>query len=202
MAVRGRTPVHEMGHYLGLRHIWGDGDVLGPNNCDQSDGIDDTPYASTQSGFDCNKSKNSCTRIESFYGADVPDLVENFMDYASEDCMNMFTEGQVELMRNVLLGPRGSLLADPTAVKNPDIASPLSIFPNPAHDQLTILIPDQDGSNTRVRLMDINGKVLIDQPYFFRETTLSMDLTGFQPGIYWVQILTSNRTYSAKVVIQ
>src|SRR3989338_7396146 len=37
--VRGRTPVHEVGHYLGLRHIWGDGD------CTAQDGIDDTPNA-------------------------------------------------------------------------------------------------------------------------------------------------------------
>lgn len=41
--IRGRTPIHEVGHYLGLRHIWGDGGLFGPNDCAQSDGIDDTP---------------------------------------------------------------------------------------------------------------------------------------------------------------
>ncbi|MDQ3017629.1 MAG: hypothetical protein M3R25_13045, partial [Bacteroidota bacterium] len=45
LTVRGRSASHEIGHYLGLRHIWGDGGVFGPNDCQQSDGIDDTPFA-------------------------------------------------------------------------------------------------------------------------------------------------------------
>ena len=38
----GRTASHEVGHYLGLRHIWGDGD------CTAEDGIDDTPNADAE----------------------------------------------------------------------------------------------------------------------------------------------------------
>ncbi|MBK8471650.1 MAG: hypothetical protein IPL33_05335 [Sphingobacteriales bacterium] len=41
------TAVHEVGHYLGLRHIWGDGD------CTQDDGIDDTPDADAQNRCNC-----------------------------------------------------------------------------------------------------------------------------------------------------
>jgi len=53
--VEGRTATHEVGHYLGLRHIWGDGD------CTEEDGVDDTPNADAESQQDCNPSKNTCT---------------------------------------------------------------------------------------------------------------------------------------------
>jgi hypothetical protein len=102
LTIRGRTGTHEFGHYLGLRHIWGDGSTFGANDCMQSDGIDDTPFANTQSSFDCQTSRNTCTQIETYYGADAPDMVQNYMDYSSESCMNLFTKGQVAVMRGVL----------------------------------------------------------------------------------------------------
>ncbi|MFN5911951.1 MAG: M43 family zinc metalloprotease, partial [Bacteroidota bacterium] len=70
--VAGRTCVHEVGHYLGLRHIWGDGD------CSQEDGIDDTPNADSQSNQDCDVTRNTCT--DNIAGTDLPDMVENYMD--------------------------------------------------------------------------------------------------------------------------
>ena len=54
LEVLGRTTTHEVGHYLGLRHIWADGD------CSEEDGIDDTPNAMDQSNFDCDDTKNTC----------------------------------------------------------------------------------------------------------------------------------------------
>ena len=92
--VRGRTPVHEVGHYLGLRHIWGDGD------CAAQDGIDDTPNADAQSNSDCDITKNTC--VDNIQGVDLPDMVENYMDYSAETCQNSFTQGQVDLMHGVL----------------------------------------------------------------------------------------------------
>jgi hypothetical protein len=137
LVVKGRTAVHEVGHYFGLRHIWGDGGLLGPNDCAQSDGIEDTPYASAQSAFDCDTTKNSCTHFESHYQEDVPDLIENFMDYASEDCMNMFTHGQATLMRNILLGPRSGLLMPFSSVDNHATRYlDIKLIPNPAKGPL------------------------------------------------------------------
>ena len=45
---QGRTAVHEVEHYLGLRHIWGDAiEFLGEDGCAVDDGLDDTPNAAT-----------------------------------------------------------------------------------------------------------------------------------------------------------
>jgi hypothetical protein len=119
--IEGRTPVHEVAHYLGLRHIWGDA-----SNCSGTDGIGDTPKANTQSSFDCNLNRNTCTDTPT----DVPDMVENFMDYSAETCMNSFTNGQIALMRSVLAGVRADLpktCKAPTNTRETTIAPPMAV---------------------------------------------------------------------------
>lgn len=98
---RGRTTTHEVGHYLGLRHIWGD--VVG---CDGTDYCDDTPYA-----YD---SYNSCSNIDPFT-CDSEDMYQNFLDYSYDRCMNIFTNDQRERMRIVLENSprRFTLLSSP-----------------------------------------------------------------------------------------
>lgn len=86
---KGRTTTHEVGHYLGLRHIWGDG------NCDADDYCEDTPRASAANSG-CSVGMDSCP---SFPGLD---MVENYMDYSDDACMNVFTQDQKDRMTAVL----------------------------------------------------------------------------------------------------
>ncbi len=89
--VEGRTATHEIGHWLGLRHIWGDG------NCSATDYCNDTPTAA-QANFGCPTGLNSCTTSPDA----GPDMVENYMDYTDDLCMNIFTNDQKTRMRTVL----------------------------------------------------------------------------------------------------
>ncbi len=91
----GRTTTHEVGHFLNLRHIWGDG------VCGVDDFVADTPE-SDESNRGCTPTHSSCGTV---------DMVQNFMDYSDDSCMNLFTEGQKNRMRSVLLsgGTRSSL---------------------------------------------------------------------------------------------
>jgi hypothetical protein len=91
---KGRTATHEVGHWLGLRHIWGDG------NCSQDDGVGDTPLAAA-ANYNCNLGKVSCQ---------TTDMVQNFMDYTEDACMNIFTQGQGAVVNATLAGTRGSLV--------------------------------------------------------------------------------------------
>jgi hypothetical protein len=86
----GRTATHEIGHGLGLRHIWGDG------GCAVDDFCADTPTAGA-ANFGC-PNVNSCTDTP----IDFPDMKENYMDYTDDLCMNIFTNDQATRMRTVL----------------------------------------------------------------------------------------------------
>ncbi len=87
----GRTTTHEIGHWCGFRHIWGDGD------CTQDDFVVDTPPQNGNSPFgSCNNGQNSCYDPDyGDYTTDLPDMKENFMDYSGDQCMNLFTKGQL-----------------------------------------------------------------------------------------------------------
>ena len=96
---RGRTTTHEVGHYFGLRHIWGDGD------CSVDDFVSDTPTQESDSQG-CPVNPFSCGS---------PDMFQNYMDYTTDACMNLFTIEQKERMRIVLENSprRASLLNSP-----------------------------------------------------------------------------------------
>ena len=107
----GRTAVHEVGHYLGLRHIWGDAlAFFGDDGCSVDDGIWDTPNASDQAGYVCDFTKNTCSGDDFGSIDDLPDMVENYMDYSPGACQNLFTNGQINIMRTVLEISRTGLI--------------------------------------------------------------------------------------------
>lgn len=97
---RGRTATHEIGHWLGLRHIWGDGDCSADDFCDDTPSQDgDSPLTTNCASSHAN---NTCTTTDVPYGIDAPDQIENYMDYSADVCMNMFTTDQVNRMYTVL----------------------------------------------------------------------------------------------------
>jgi len=83
----GKTTTHEVGHWLGLDHIWGQGD------CVHDDNVSDTPM-SDGPNFGCAAGRVSCGSI---------DMVENYMDYSDDACMELFTQGQKERMRSIFV---------------------------------------------------------------------------------------------------
>lgn len=93
----GRTATHEVGHYLNLRHIWGDG------RCRQDDFVADTPTA--------DSSNNGCPTFPSV-SCKSADMTMNYMDYTYDACMYMFTDGQRNRMRALFQpgGARASML--------------------------------------------------------------------------------------------
>lgn len=94
----GRSATHEVGHWLNLRHIWGD-----TEHCEGTDFVEDTPNAQqpnfgkpTFPHITCNNGPNG-------------DMFVNYMDYVDDAAMVMFTAGQVARMSATLDGPRSTL---------------------------------------------------------------------------------------------
>ena len=94
----GRTATHEVGHWLNLRHIWGDA------NCG-NDLVNDTPTQQTSNGGCPTFPKVTCSNGPN------GDMFMNYMDYTNDACMFMFSAGQKARMQAVLVagGSRASL---------------------------------------------------------------------------------------------
>jgi len=91
----GRTTTHEVGHYLGLDHIWGEG-------CQSDDGISDTPDQAEEN-YECPSHPSpSC--------GNKGDMFMNYMDYTDDECMNAFSTGQNLYMRQILTTSRAELI--------------------------------------------------------------------------------------------
>jgi len=84
---QGRTLTHELGHWLGLLHTWGQS-----GGCSDDDGCEDTPPTDSPN--------NSCDTAIVKCG--TQDMVENYMEYTPDICMNTFTKCQKQIMRAVM----------------------------------------------------------------------------------------------------
>ncbi len=103
----GRTTTHEVGHYLGLRHIWGDG------GCEVDDFVLDTPNQD-------NPNNSICNDNPSRFSCGNNNMIQNYMDYTPDPCMNLFTKGQVERFDVVLANsPRRASLVNSRGTKEP-----------------------------------------------------------------------------------
>ncbi|MCW5907502.1 MAG: T9SS type A sorting domain-containing protein [Chitinophagales bacterium] len=86
---KARALSHEIGHYLNLKHVWGDTNQPGVACGD--DDVDDTPV--TRGSTSCNLNLKYCN-------PQVIENVQNHMDYSY--CTRMFTEGQAQRMQAAL----------------------------------------------------------------------------------------------------
>jgi hypothetical protein len=96
---KGRTATHEVGHFLNLRHIWGD-----RNDCSGNDFVADTPGAQA-----ANFGKPSYPHVTCHNGPNG-DMFMNYMDYVDDAAMVMFSLGQIARMNAALAGPRKKLV--------------------------------------------------------------------------------------------
>lgn len=85
----GRTLTHELGHYFNLYHIWG----RTSGSCGDDDLVQDTPP--------CKDPYYVCTPIVQCSGQQR--MIQNYLDYTPDDCMNIFTAGQL-LRMNAAMG--------------------------------------------------------------------------------------------------
>lgn len=215
---KGRTTVHEVGHYLGLQHAWGN--VLPipgfDNGCEIDDFIDDTPeeekaFASNLvrgTTNPCDTSINTCTK--NYLGRDWPDMFENYMDYSTDQCYNLFTKQQVNLMRFNLLTRRSGIISKREVEENTTTAihyttleeKGIQIYPNPTKTTFAIQINQPFLKEAQMIIYDVNGKNILQQTISKQTSTVEINSNAFSSGVYFIKIYNEDFTSFGKMIKQ
>ncbi len=204
---KGRTATHEIGHWLGIKHVWGDTDC-------GDDGVDDTPRQKTYN-FGCPSFPHVTECSQTADG----DMFMNFMDFSDDACMNMFTLGQKKRMRALFASGnlRNSFLnstacdsslvqgaplpADTTttvAVQNRDA---YKVYPNPVQSVLTIEYKPADQLVVKsFSIFNAMGTKVIGGEISKEKN--SINLSQLTPGVYVVRIGEGKNYFTSKLIKQ
>ncbi len=180
----GKTAVHETGHWLNLRHLWGD-EYCG------SDEVGDTPK---QAGY--NTDCPSGIQVTCSNGP-TGDMYMNYMDFTNDACMNLFTLGQKERMRALFAaGGARSTLLNSTGLQAPLIyESPLpeesprwlhhQLYPNPATTEMTLdLAYDVRWIGKIINVVNLQGQVVMQVPVASKIQIIN--ISKLKPGMYFL----------------
>ena len=119
--------------------------------------------------------------------------------------MNMFTQGQVEIMRNVLQGPRSGLLM-PVATQNIAAHRPdFQLSPNPASGRFSLQFNLLENANVTLRLLDAAGRSLgfaASERYPAGAHQIELDASALAPGLYFVEMRTEWGVSVRKIVLR
>lgn len=206
----GRTMTHEVGHSLGLAHIWGD------NTCG-SDEVDDTPLHNT-ANFGCPEQGHlsTCT------GTPL-EMWMNYMDYTDDRCMYFFTDGQgarasffidtdpqLSSIVNSACGTTRQVSNDITTITNPvngpsrmRLENGFSLYPTITTGPLTISLNNLTGNKAEIMIYSQTGALMRKQQINLTGKTIDqIDVSRLGNGVYFLQLNNGAYKETKKFLVQ
>jgi hypothetical protein len=188
----GRTATHEIGHWLGLLHTWGD-EFCGTDYCN------DTPAC--ESG---NQSASCTAKFSNCGGSRTRNMTENYMDYSPDSCMNVFTVNQSERIRAVLeASPRRAKLVRLACTQLAYSTSlQIEVYPNPTPSDLNVKVILPEFGDFDVALFDMSGKRVYSAFYKgYPSWIVAIPTTDIANGQYIVRVSTAAEQITKRVLI-
>ena len=194
----GRTATHEVGHWLNLRHIWGDEECGDDLVTDTEPAVGDNYQCPT---FPHN-ANNTCGSGE--YG----EMYMNYMDYVDDACMVMFTFGQKSRMLAALSGPRSGLLSSngcdaASGLNSQDFQGSFEVYPNPSTGVFMVEVNPDKKEDISISVSNAIGEVIYQSNHqnISSSLQLKLNLINEAKGIYFVQIKTDHSSVVKKMLI-
>ena len=190
----GRTTTHEVAHWLGLIHTWGDTEC-GTDYCP-----DTPPTEGPNRTTVCQEKFSTCN------GVRYRNMIENYLDYSPDSCMNIFTKDQVGRMRAVLaLSPRRASMVEfgKEGRLQPSNNLTVEIFPNPAEAELNINVRFLDFQDFTYSIFDLLGREIATDTFrnvFSRR--LQLDVSLLPPGIYIFRVQADSETVTQRLLVK
>lgn len=187
----GRTCTHEVGHYLNLQHLWG---PFEDNfNCNQDDGVEDTP-------LQAESYRGACPTLPPL-SCGSPDMYMNFMNFTDDACMALFTPGQKQRMLAAIQNFRPGLLTascEPVSTHGPARGTPEAVvLQNPVSSQLQARLPGNE--EARLAIFDLAGRLVLQTTA--NGPLVTVDCSWINPGNYYIKIWHGNKIHFKKLII-
>ena len=207
----GRTATHEIGHCLGLRHIWGDA------TCG-NDFVDDTPLHNA-ANFGCpgEGHRSTCT------GTPL-EMWMNYMDYTDDRCMYFLSDGQVARanffidadpqLQSIIsstvctTGPGNNNIqttpGNAATVSSRIINGSFALYPSITNGVISIELNSVKSGLAEINIYNQAGVLIMKQQMAMIEgmNTKMMDLSNLRNGIYIFQLNQDHNRSVKKLIIQ